>query len=90
MNIHEAIYSLSDIGLYLGGGVAGGVAGGDLSAVGGYVREVLHQLVESANRHPSEDHRLLLEVCNVFRCTHSQYRYCDIIIMLPLALSMCI
>ena len=62
MNIHELFYSVSDVGSYLRGGVAGGVSGGDLSAVGRYVREVAHQLVESANQHPSENHRLLLEV----------------------------
>jgi hypothetical protein len=61
MNIHELLYSVSDVGSYLRGGVAGGVSGGDLSAVGRYVREVAYQLVESADQPPNENHRLLLE-----------------------------
>ena len=65
MNIHELLYSVSDVGSYLRGGVAGGVSGGDLSAVGRYVREVAYQLVERADQHPTENHRLLLEVHNV-------------------------
>ena len=62
MNIHEMLYSLSEVALYVGEGVVGGVSGGDLGAVGRLVRVIVEQQVTSAHGAPTDKHRLLLEV----------------------------
>ena len=68
MNIHELLYSLSDIISYTDISPAaereGGVSGGDLGSVGRYLSVMVQQLVERTLSGPvTATHHLLLEVC---------------------------